>query len=273
MVRWGRRHLGALALCCAALACPRPVWDALRLRLLAPLEAAASAHRPPLAFEHVHPGCAACRAREAALARAVRERDEARAELARLGVLRTVLPPERVPLLVRARVLGHPTPGALGSDRVRIAAGSRDGITLGAPALWGDALVGRVVALQPDSAELRLVTSSALRLRAVCSPVAASATAQPTAALEGIVGGDGADALWFRPDGARAPRPGDVITVSPASSLAPAGLAIGVVQRLEHDPASRLVRAIVRPLAPLSRLRSVLLPASGFGHVPVGDTP
>jgi hypothetical protein len=279
MWRWSRQHAFALALSLAVLVCPRPWWDALRLGMIAPLERLAG--KPAGEAHDRTDACQACRAVSAALGRAEAARADASAQAARMGALREVVPARDAPRLLIAHFLGGEGAAAganggspLRGGRARLDQGAASGLAPGDPVLWGDALVGRIVAANEASAEVLLVTAPTLRVRARCVPRPVSPSAQPAfggagattldpgTAVAGIVRGDGEGHMVFRPDGSDAPAPGDIIVASPRSGFCPGGVVLGTVIAVERDPASRLALARVEPAAPLDAVARVVVPLS-----------
>jgi rod shape-determining protein MreC len=125
---------------------------------------------------------------------------------------------------------------------VTVDAGTRQGVARDMAVVDADGLVGRVTQVTADYATVLLVTDPA-------SGVAAKAP--------GIVKGSGAQLLSFQPVRAgTAVRPGDpVVTQAYEGSVFPAGLPIGVVERVDPAGAASLVpRVAVRPYAALGAL-------------------
>ena len=130
---------------------------------------------------------------------------------------------------------------------VTVDAGTRQGVARDMAVVDADGLVGRVTQVTADYATVLLVNDPA-------SGVAAT-LAQGKA--PGIVRGSGTQLLSFQPVRAGTPvRRGDpVVTQAYQGSVFPAGLPIGVVERVDPAGAASLVpRVAVRPYAALGAL-------------------
>jgi hypothetical protein len=271
MWRWRNEHVLAWAICVAVLACPRALWDRLRLRLPAAAEPGAGGAAPADVGE-----VAALRANLAAVRAELMRTEAERAELARKLSQTTAI--DEAGVAVRAdarlpvRVFGAQAAAGGASakaGRVRLDAGTREGVRLPAPLLDGAALAGRLVAVSEHASEAELITATTFRAR--CRNLRTGA--------EGILRGAGAGELRFRPDaagsggaaaagaagaGGAGPgeadlAPGDAIVSSAFSNFAPGGLAAGTVVSLDRDPETGLVEARVRPAADLAGLERGLL--------------
>jgi rod shape-determining protein MreC len=142
-------------------------------------------------------------------------------------------------------------PGSNFQLSVTVDAGSRQGVARGMAVVDADGLVGRVTQVSADYATVLLVTDPA-------SGVAATLAGGSTRGkAPGIVRGSGAQLLSFQPVRAgTAVRRGDpVVTQGYQGGVFPAGLPIGVVERVEEAGAASLVpRVTVRPYAALGTL-------------------
>jgi rod shape-determining protein MreC len=142
-------------------------------------------------------------------------------------------------------------PGSNFQLSVTVDAGSRQGVARDMAVVDADGLVGRVTQVSADYATVLLVTDPA-------SGVAATLAGGSTRGkAPGIVRGSGAQLLSFQPVRAgTAVRRGDpVVTQGYQGGVFPAGLPIGVVERVEEAGAASLVpRVAVRPYAALGTL-------------------
>ena len=135
---------------------------------------------------------------------------------------------------------------------VTVDAGSRQGVQRDMAVLDADGLVGRVTQVTADYATVLLVTDSA-------SGVAASLA---RGKAPGIVRGSGSQLLSFQPvrAGTKVERGDPVVTQAYQGSVFPAGLPIGVVERVDPAGAASLVpRVAVRPYASLGALDVVAI--------------
>ena len=130
---------------------------------------------------------------------------------------------------------------------VTVDAGSRQGVRRDMAVVDADGLVGRVTQVTADYAIVLLITD----------PASGVAATLARGKGQGIVKGSGAQLLSFQPVRAGTPvRRGDpVLTQAYQGSVFPAGLPIGVVERVDPAGAASLVpRVAVRPYAALGTL-------------------
>jgi rod shape-determining protein MreC len=145
-------------------------------------------------------------------------------------------------------------PGSNFQLSVTVDAGSGQGVARGMAVVDADGLVGRVTQVSADYATVLLVTDPA-------SGVAAT-LAGGRGRAAGIVRGSGDRLLSFQPVRADTPvRRGDpVVTQGYPGGVFPAGLPVGVVERVEEPGAASLVpRVAVRPYAALGSLDVVAI--------------
>ena len=142
-------------------------------------------------------------------------------------------------------------PGSNFQLSVTVDAGSRQGVARDMAVVDADGLVGRVTQVSADYATVLLVTDPA-------SGVAATLAGGPARGkAPGIVRGSGSQLLSFQPVRAgTAVRRGDpVVTQGYQGGVFPAGLPVGVVERVDPAGAASLVpRVAVRPYAALGTL-------------------
>ena len=148
------------------------------------------------------------------------------------------------------RTVGASVVASSGSNfqlSVTVDAGSRQGVAKDMAVVDADGLVGRVTQVTADYATVLLVTD----------PASGVAATLARSKAPGIVKGSGAQLLSFQPVRAGTPvRRGDpVLTQAYQGSVFPAGLPIGVVERVDPAGAASLVpRVAVRPYAALGTL-------------------
>jgi rod shape-determining protein MreC len=163
------------------------------------------------------------------------------------------------------RTVGASVVASSGSNfqlSVTVDAGSRQGVALDMAVVDADGLVGRVTQVTADYAIVLLITDPASGVVATLArgPAWANARSTPWSKAPGIVRGSGEQLLSFQPVRAGTPvRRGDpVLTQAYQGSVFPAGLPIGVVERVDPAGAASLVpRVAVRPYAALGTLDMV----------------
>ena len=152
------------------------------------------------------------------------------------------------------RTVGASVVASSGSNfqlSVTVDAGSRQGVRRDMAVVDADGLVGRVTQVTADYATVLLVTDPASGVAATLAPGPARGKAP------GIVKGSGAQLLSFQPvrAGTEVRRGDPVVTQGYQGSVFPAGLPIGVVERVDPAGAASLVpRVAVRPYAALGTL-------------------
>lgn len=142
---------------------------------------------------------------------------------------------------------------------VTVDAGSRHGVARGMAVIDADGLVGRVTQVTADYATVLLVTDPASGVAATLAPGPAWRAARHPAPAKapGIVKGSGEQLLSFQPvrAGTQVRRGDPVLTRAYQGGRFPAGLPIGVVERVDRVGAASLVpRVAVRPYAALGAL-------------------
>jgi rod shape-determining protein MreC len=153
------------------------------------------------------------------------------------------------------RTVGASVVASSGSNfqlSVTVDAGSRQGVARDMAVVDANGLVGRVTQVTADYATVLLVTDPT-------SGVAASLARDKA---PGIVKGSGSQLLSFQPvrAGTRVGRGDPVVTQGYQGSMFPAGLPIGVVERVDPAGAASLVpRVSVRPYAALGTLDVVAI--------------
>ncbi len=148
------------------------------------------------------------------------------------------------------RTVGASVVASSGSNfqlSVTVDAGSRQGVERDMAVVDADGLVGRVTQVTADYATVLLVTD----------PASGVAATLARGKAPGIVKGSGAQLLSFQPvrAGTEVRRGDPVVTQGYQGSVFPAGLPIGVVERVDPAGAASLVpRVAVRPYAALGTL-------------------
>jgi rod shape-determining protein MreC len=153
------------------------------------------------------------------------------------------------------RTVGASVVASSGSNfqlSVTVDAGSRQGVRRDMAVVDADGLVGRVTQVTADYATVLLVTD----------PSSGVAATLARGKAPGIVKGSGAQLLSFQPvrAGTLVRRGDPVVTQAYQGSVFPAGLPIGVVERVDPAGAASLVpRVAVRPYAALGALDVVAI--------------
>ena len=148
------------------------------------------------------------------------------------------------------RTVGASVVASSGSNfqlSVTVDAGSRQGVRRDMAVVDADGLVGRVTQVTADYATVLLVTD----------PTSGVAASLARGKAPGIVKGSGEQLLSFQPvrAGTRVQRGDPVVTQGYQGSVFPAGLPVGVVERVDPAGAASLVpRVAVRPYAALGAL-------------------
>ena len=146
-------------------------------------------------------------------------------------------------------------PGSNFQLSVTVDAGARQGVARDMAVVDADGLVGRVTQVSADYATVLLVTDPASGVAATLAGRSARGRAP------GIVRGSGAQLLSFQPVRAgTAVHPGDqVVTQAYQGGVFPAGLPVGVVDRVDPAAAPLVPRVAVRPYAALASLDVVAI--------------
>jgi rod shape-determining protein MreC len=149
---------------------------------------------------------------------------------------------------VAADVIGTDTSNLLRSSTLIINRGVRDGLAVGMPVVTGQGLVGRIISVSADAAQVLLITapSSAISARVQSSRTDGSVVGDLNAALE----------MRFIPLGAGV-QPGDVIITSGLGGRFPADILIGQVSTVRQDELFQVAQ--VRSLVNFDVLELVLV--------------
>jgi rod shape-determining protein MreC len=147
---------------------------------------------------------------------------------------------------------------------VTIDKGSPDGIRVNDPVVNAEGLVGKVVAVEPDGAQVNLITDSTMGVSARIGTSNATGIVQPK------VGAPNDLLLQYLPSGAQANEGEYVVTsgtvAGPDDSLYPPGLLIGQVTSVNEESAYKSVN--VHPIANLHNLDVVEVLTSRSGTAP-----
>jgi len=147
---------------------------------------------------------------------------------------------------------------------VTIDKGSPDGVHVNDPVVNGEGLVGKVVAVEPDGAQVDLITDSSMGVSARIGTSAATGIVQPK------VGNPNDLLLQYLPANTQANKGEYVVTSgtvsSPDDSLYPPGIPIGQVTSINEESAYRSVN--VHPLANLHNLDVVQVLTAARGSLP-----
>ncbi len=126
-------------------------------------------------------------------------------------------------------------------QQLELGKGSLQGVRAGAAVLAPGGLIGRVASVTPSTARVALLTNSTSRLGVWV----------PRVKRHGLlIGGDTPRPRLQFLDKDTGVRPGDVVTTSPASTLLPPNLTVGVVQSVDEElvPAPDAVVQLSAPI-------------------------
>jgi rod shape-determining protein MreC len=144
---------------------------------------------------------------------------------------------------------------------VTIDKGSPDGVRVNDPVINGEGLVGKVVAVEPDGAQVDLITDSTMGVSARIGTGKATGIVQPK------VGDPNDLLLQYLPTNASAVAGEDVVTSGtvfpPDNSLYPPGILIGQVTSVNEESAYKSVN--VHPVVNLHDLDVVQVLTAGAG--------
>ena len=127
-------------------------------------------------------------------------------------------------------------------QQVLLGKGSLQGLVVGDAVVGPGGLLGRIASVTPSTAQVQLLTDPGSRVG-----VWVARTGQ-----HGLLVGAGSPRPLLRLlDKDTTVRPGDVVTTSPASTLVPANLSVGVVQAMDEQamPAPEAVVQLSAPIA------------------------
>ena len=151
--------------------------------------------------------------------------------------------------IVPANVVGVDT--SAWRHSVVIDRGSADGLRLGTPAVWGNSIVGTVVALRPAAATVRLLNDSLAGLKVRVASTGDVGLLHGDAATDGLLR---LKWLSLRPASA-----GDLVVTSGLDPAIPPGFVAGQVVQAPTQRNYLFYDVRVRPLIDLDRLAELLL--------------
>lgn len=158
--------------------------------------------------------------------------------------------------VLAAPVIARPATGWW--QQLLLGKGAWQGVRRGDVVVAPGGVLGRVVSLTPSTAVVQLLTDSSSKV----------AVWVPRTGEHGLLVGVGTSrpVLRFLDRDARV-RAGDLVTTSPASTLVPPNLTVGVVQRLDEQ-AMPAPEALVQLSAPIAAVDWVQLRSAGPGAAP-----
>lgn len=178
------------------------------------------------------------------------ELNEAREQSSELERLRTqlALPSGSGYRQIAAGVVARNT--SLWFRRLWLNRGTLDGIGLNMPVATTAGIVGRVIAVGPNFAQVQVITDR---------HAGAGAMLQKSRAMGELRGLDN-DRVELRSiSSTESVEVGETVVTTGLDRIYPKGLAVGVVERVEMDPNSPWHRIIVKPSAPVDRVEQVFV--------------
>lgn len=152
------------------------------------------------------------------------------------------------------------------SHTLRIARGTDDGVTKGAPVISPEGVVGTVAQATGSYADVQLITSPTSAVPAISARTRARSTVKGTGDVRKC-----RLAYALRTDDLLE---GDVLITAPVTGFFPKGLLIGKVMDVDKKPQGMFNGADVAPAVDFSRLDEVMVvldqPAAGAGHPDAG---
>jgi rod shape-determining protein MreC len=184
--------------------------------------------------------------------RLTRERDQARERAAHYEALKAqlALPSDQQKYATLAANVVSRSP-SLWFNRLVIDRGELDGVKLNMPVAAFNGIVGRVISVGPNHAQVQIITDKHAGVGAMLQ----------RSRLMGEVHGLGSSPLCEMrnvPSSADV-QLGDVVVTSGLDGIYPKGLVIGTVERIEADPSAPWQRITLNPAAPIDRLEHVLV--------------
>ena len=134
--------------------------------------------------------------------------------------------------------------------RITIDRGTNDGVKMSMPVTTAIGIVGRVVALGPNFAEVQLITDR---------HAGAGAMLQKARDMGVVRGLDNARCELKDIPSGREVQIGDVVESTGLDGIYPKGLVIGTIESVEDDPNAPSHRIILKPEAPLDRVETVMV--------------
>jgi len=157
--------------------------------------------------------------------------------------------PERTIRVVPADVVAaDPSPWR---HEVIVNRGNNDGVREGTPAVWGNSIVGRVVAVQPTAARVRLLNDPLSGLKVRIARTGDVGLLRGTGSRNGLLAVE-----WLH---LNRPRKGDFVVTAGIEPAVPPGLVAAEVVRASTRKPHLFFQAEARPLIELDRLSELLL--------------
>lgn len=187
---------------------------------------------------------------QAEVERLTQERDEARALASDDAHLRAQLGVPSLPQYRRlpANVVSRDT--SLWFRRLIIDRGTLDGVKLDLPVVTATGIVGRVIAVGPNFAQIQVITDR---------HAGAGAMLVSSGEKGEIHGMDNGRCELKDISSAKEVNAGDSIVTTGQDGIYPRGLNIGTVETVENDPSAPWHKIIVNPSAPTDRLDYVMV--------------
>lgn len=184
------------------------------------------------------------------LDRVTAERNEAVEKASRLKVLedQLVLPPSPSYKTITASVVARDTD--LWYQRLVINRGSLDGVKRNMPITTAKGIVGRVISVGPNFAQVQIITDTL---------AGAGAMLQNSRAM-GEMRGTGKNICEIKNiHSSQEVQPGDTVVTSGLDRIYPKGLVIGTIESIESDPNGPWHKIIVVPSAKVDRVEQVFV--------------
>jgi len=157
--------------------------------------------------------------------------------------------PERAIRVVAADVVAaDPSPWR---HEVIVNRGANQGVRDGTPAVWGNSIVGRVVAVQPTAARVRLLNDPLSGLKVRIARTGDVGLLRGTGSRDGLLS---VEWLHLNP-----PRKGDFLVTAGIEADIPPGLVAGEIVRASTTKRHLFFQVHARPLIELDRLSELLL--------------
>jgi rod shape-determining protein MreC len=187
---------------------------------------------------------------QAEVERLTEERDEARAAAANSEHMRAQLGLPSLPQYrkIAANVVSRDT--TLWFRRLIIDQGTLAGVKLNSPVATTTGIVGRVIAVGPNFAEVQVITDR---------HAGAGAMLLSSGEKGEVRGMDGGRCELKDVSSAREVAIGDSVVTTGQDGIYPKGLVIGTVETVENDPNAPWHRIVISPSAPIDRLEYVMV--------------
>jgi rod shape-determining protein MreC len=143
--------------------------------------------------------------------------------------------------------------GTSGTDQARVIyidRGSKDGLKVQMPVITPDGIIGKLKNVFPSTSQVLLISDQ----------TSGTGVMLQTTRVRGVMKGNASgqpQIVNISPDDRI--KPGEPVMTSGGDQVYPAGLPVGVVDRVEADPDTPYVNVVIKPNANLSRLEEVLV--------------